>query len=61
MKNKVFRVYLVNVQTLGAMCGWGSGRTHAEAVSNALQKARQMDPGAWFESGQVFFRGGVNC
>lgn len=58
---KLFKVYLVNVQTLGAMCGYGTGRTHEEAMENALKKAREADPGAWYEGGQVLFRGGVNC
>lgn len=55
------KVYLVNVQTLGAMCGYGTGKTKDEAIADALKRARETDPQAWYANGQVYFRGGVNC
>jgi hypothetical protein len=58
---KLFKVYLVNSQTLGAMCGYGEGKTREEAIADALRKARETDPDARYEGGQVWFRGGVNC
>lgn len=61
MKPKLVKVYLVNVQTLHAMCGFGTGRTQEEAKEKALAKARERDTNAYYDRGQVFFNGGVNC
>lgn len=59
--DKLFKVNLLNVQTIGASCGYGEGRTHAEAIAAALRIARERDPKAYYASGQVLFAGGVNC
>jgi len=60
---KVYRVALVNSQTIGARCGHGYGKTLAEAQQNALQLAREIDPNARLSScgTQVWFAGGVHC
>jgi hypothetical protein len=60
---KTVKVYLCNVQTLGAMCGYGTGRTKEEAVADALRQARERDPRAFYDqaTNQVKFAGGVNC
>lgn len=62
-KTRYFKVELVNVQTIGARCGYGEGKTLKEAQEAALKKAREQDPNAELsESGyQVYFAGGVNC
>jgi len=57
---KFIKVYLVNVQTTGAMCGYGQGRTREEAIADALRKAREMDSNAYYEGGVVCFAGGIN-
>ena len=57
---KIYKVYLVNVQTLGTMCGYGTGKTHEAAKEAALAKARATDPNAYFANGSVLFAGGVN-
>ena len=58
-----YRVSLINSQTIGAMAGYGEGKTHEEAKADALQRARRMDPNAYYDrqSGAVVFAGGVNC
>jgi hypothetical protein len=58
-----FRVELVNVQTIMARCGYGEGRTFAEAQEDALRKAREIDPDAYLsECGdEVRFAGGIHC
>lgn len=59
---KRIRVYLVNYQTIGAMCGWGEGWTLEEATEKALAKARVFDANAYVVPGSgVYFAGGVNC
>jgi hypothetical protein len=62
-ENEIVRVELVNTQTIGALCGYGEGRTLKEAQANALRKARERDPNARLTSCgyQVWFAGGVNC
>lgn len=60
MKTTMFRVRLVNVQTIGASAGYGEGRTHEEAKEHALRIARETDPHAYYEGGVVCFAGGVN-
>ena len=62
-KQKWFRVELVNVQTIGARCGYGEGQTLESAQADALRKAREQDKDARLSAGgyQVFFAGGVNC
>lgn len=62
-KTQFFKVHLVNVQTLGAACGYGEGKTLAEAQQDALRRARERDPGAYLSPGghQVYFAGGINC
>lgn len=57
---KTFKVYLTNLQTLGAMCGYGTGRSHEDAVKDALRIARERDPKAYYDGGTVCFNGGVN-
>ena len=56
------RIYLVNVQTLGAYCGYGQGETREEAIEDALRIARQYDPDAYYnaQAGCVCFAGGIN-
>lgn len=58
-----YRVELVNMQTIGAHCGYGEGKTLIDAQNDALQKARERDPDAHLsDSGyRVFFAGGINC
>ena len=61
---KLYRVELVNRQTIGARCGYGEGRTLAEAQQNAIDIANRTQNAnpALTESGyQVWFNGGVNC
>jgi hypothetical protein len=60
--DKMIRVYLTNVQTLGARCGWGEGLTREDAIADAKALVEQIDPDAWYDrSGTVCFRGGMNC
>jgi len=61
MSKQTHKVELVNVQTIGAQCGYGYGRTREAAIEDALRKAREMDPNARYEGGVVWFRGGINC
>jgi membrane protein YqaA with SNARE-associated domain len=62
MKTKLVKVYLCNVNTLGAMCGYGVGRTREAAIASAMQRVRaEYGVEGWYENGQVYFRGGVNC
>ena len=61
MTTKWFKVYLVNLQTIGGMSGYGEGRTREAAIEDALRKARETDKDAWYANGQVYFRGGMNC
>ena len=58
MSNGIFQVRLVNLGSLGTLCGYGEGKTHEEAVDNALRKARETDPGAYYDEkiDQVHFR-----
>jgi hypothetical protein len=60
-QKKQHRVYLLNVQTIGAQCGYGEGTTKAEAIAAALEIARKRDPEAVYDAGHVLFCGGVNC
>jgi len=59
---KIHKVRLVNVQTLGAMAGYGTGKTLQQAQEAALRLARESDPNAKLSpSGlEVWFAGGVN-
>lgn len=59
-KRQNCKVYLVNVQTVGAYCGYGEGRTREEAIAAALRLARQTDPNAYYHFGSVCFSGGIN-
>jgi len=63
MTKREFKVELVNSQTLGARCGYGWGRTLAEAQADAMRQARERDPKAMLSASgyQVWFAGGVNC
>lgn len=63
MTNTQCRVYLVNVQTIGAMSGYGQGNTKAKAIEDALNRARRIDSDAKYDpaTGTVRFAGGVNC
>lgn len=58
-----FKVVLVNVQTIGARCGYGEGHTLEAAQNDALQQARRRDPHAYLSNGgyEVYFAGGINC
>lgn len=61
---KLFRVELVNRQTLGARCGYGEGRTLQEAQQNAIAIANQTPnahPILTSSGYQCWFSGGVNC
>lgn len=55
-----YKIPLVNLQTIGASCGYGEGNTRDEAIADALRQAREIDPNAFFEGGSVCFAGGVN-
>lgn len=59
----MYKVVLINLQTLGASCGYGEGKTLQEAQENALKLAKERDPKAYLsDSGyQVYFCGGINC
>ena len=58
---KVYRISLLNLQTIGAACGYGVGDTRAVAIEAALKMAREFDPEAFYDGGVVCFRGGINC
>jgi len=60
---KIYKVRLVNLQTIGAMAGYGTGKTLEQAQEAALRLARESDPNAKLApSGlEVWFAGGVNC
>jgi hypothetical protein len=62
-KKPLIRVQLLNLNSLGTAAGWGEGKTLADAQSDALRKARSMDPDATLsDSGwQVLFRDRVIC
>lgn len=62
-KQTWYRVQLVNYQTIGALCGYGEGKSLKDAQEDALRRARERDPDAKLsECGyQVWFAGGVNC
>lgn len=47
----MFKVELVNVQTIGARCGYGEGKTLEEAQQDALRRARERDPQAYLSEG----------
>ena len=51
----MYRIYLVNLRSLGTSCGYGEGPTRQEAIDNALEKARERDPEAYYSQGQVYF------
>jgi len=63
MKRRSYKVEMINYQTLGAMCGYGEGKTLKKAQEDALRQARQRDPNAQLtpSGSQVWFAGGVNC
>jgi len=62
---QVTKVRIVNVQTIGARCGFGTGQTLAEAQADALRIANiyyptgnpRLSPDGW----EVFVDGGINC
>lgn len=54
-----FKVPLVNDGSIGTRCGYGEGRTKEEAVEDALRQARERDPNAYYEGGEVHFRADV--
>lgn len=58
-----YKVYLVNLQTLGSRAGHGWGKTLEQAQHDALEQARERDPNARLSpSGrEVWFSGGINC
>ena len=63
MKTQQIRVAIVNFQTLGAQCGYGVGRTHDEAVDDAMERALRDDPQAYYDpqTDSVRFAGGIHC
>ena len=59
---KHIKIHLLNTAILGQRCGYGEGRTHAEAVKNALKLARDygyQDAAYSAQSGCVEFRTAV--
>lgn len=64
MANK-FRVELTNVQTVGARCGYGEGKTLKEAQEDAFRHLNTYYPGCdgWLSASgyQLYFNGGINC
>ena len=54
-----FKVPLVNDGSFGTRCGYGEGKTREEAVEDALRQARERDPNAYYEGGEVHFRADV--
>ncbi len=60
---KLYRVELINVQTVGARCGYGEGKTLSAAQTDALRRAQERDPNAKLSTSgyQVYFAGGINC
>jgi hypothetical protein len=58
-----FRVELVNVQTIMARCGYGEGRTLAQAQQDAMRKAQEQGQDAQLSDCgyEVRFAGGINC
>lgn len=61
-KRPLFRVELINYQTLHAQCGCGVGKTLEAAQRDALERARRIDHNAKLSANghQVWFAGGVN-
>lgn len=62
MASPGYKVFIVNVQTVGAHAGYGWGKTLEEAQKDALEQARKTDPAAYLSPGgyQVYFAGGIN-
>jgi hypothetical protein len=64
-KQESYRVEIINVQTIGARCGVGCGKTLAEAQRDAMEQANARYSGCnprLSESGwEVYVDGGVNC
>jgi hypothetical protein len=64
-KQESYRVEIINVQTIGARCGVGRGKTLAEAQRDAMEQANARYSGCnprLSESGwEVYVDGGVNC
>ena len=58
-KGRWFKVPLVNDGSIGTRCGYGEGKTREEAVEDALRQARERDPNAYYEGGEVHFRADV--
>ncbi|MBC7939736.1 MAG: hypothetical protein H7Z19_08230 [Chitinophagaceae bacterium] len=55
-KPHIFKVYLLNVNSIGTLCGYGESIvSHEEAVQDALQYARRRDPNAYYDGRQVCF------
>jgi hypothetical protein len=65
VKSYVFTVPIVNLQTLGAHCGTGRGKSLAEAQQDALRQAAIHYSGCnprLSDSGyEVFVDVGINC
>jgi hypothetical protein len=57
------KVHLMNTRQIGTRYGYGEGKTHGEAVSDALRQARKIDSDAKFseQSRCVEFNGGAVC
>ena len=59
----MFKVEIVNRQTLHAYAGYGEGKTLAEAIADAMQRAnRAKNADARYDeaSRRVYFNGGTN-
>lgn len=63
--SNTFKVQLINVQTLGARCGYGEGDELDKAIENACEQIADIDPNPvvvrWNNGARVEFAGGVNC
>jgi hypothetical protein len=64
-KIQQYAVEIINLQTVGARCGVGRGKTLAEAQQDAMRQASTHYAGCnprLSESGwSVYVDGGVNC
>jgi len=61
---KRYRVELVNVQTIGARCGYGEGETLEDAQREAMRRLtdEQRRTASLSSCGyMVRFEGGINC
>ena len=54
---RIYKVYLLNANVIGQMCGYGEGFTHEAAIADALMQARRRDERAYYDANtrQVVF------